>query len=812
MKEYSNFDTQYNKKYDNLNDTGFYSTKNSNAQKTNFISSNLQQSISEQKPKKQQQSSDLTFFKSEKNQSNKENYKILQKKEENIIEVDKFEQREISERKYNKIKSFASLSHQGIHRNYNEDRVKIITNLQKPSFKQGTYYWPDIHYFAIFDGHGGVKCADFLQQNLHNYILQQSDFPQFPYQAIQKGVIQAENEFLAQADRNQDNSGSCALVAIFIDAFVYIVNIGDSRAILSQNLGKEIQNLSNDHKPELEIDRIEQAGGEVYQSKENFKDYYFYNGVKYDIPYRVKPGRLSVSRTIGDKHAKMQKYGGNPNAVIAKPEISVFKLEDNYDFIVLGCDGVFDRLKSEQIIDNIWYQLKKQVISQNCQEQTNFHSFTDKCSQSILEQSMHSKSLDNVTCIVISFENFQKEFIKKSTLQNINFFDIPTNEIKQGQNKLFSNNLEYQDFKKDIKNNNTQVQQNYFMQDDYDQQKYQKQNQNSGQNNDTQQTKQQKVSENQVYQNQSLQFDENSINQNKIKSKFTNQLKQRQKYSSLEKENIYFQQLSQQLKKDLQQKIILQENEQIQQNKSKNTSIQERDLNQSSNSLVPETFNSKNKYKDYQQFKSRKQNNIKQYQQQKLIHDALDQENNLNDEKYSLIQQLRIPVQKKQNYMMENYQNENSQIQQQNVTQKKQINIQPKQKNQKYHNQSQRNEQKKINHTYLRNPSQIRLMKNSYYTENGYKNNSFENLSSTNRFYLSGRQNYNNYNNQDHLLKKNYINKSSFQLAQENSNYSDIQSHEQNNYAKFNSICINRVDNEEKFIKNNSFIKYNMYY
>lgn len=54
-----------------------------------------------------------------------------------------------------------------------------------------------------------------------------------------------------------------------------------------------------------------------------------------------------MSRTIGDKHAKMQKYGGNPNAVIAKPEISVFKLEDNYDFIVLGCDGVFDRLKSE---------------------------------------------------------------------------------------------------------------------------------------------------------------------------------------------------------------------------------------------------------------------------------------------------------------------------------------------------------------------------------------------------------------------------------------------------------------------------------
>jgi len=63
-------------------------------------------------------------------------------------------------------------------------------------------------------------------------------------------------------------------------------------------------------------------------------------------PHRVYPGRLSVSRTFGDIEAKRAKYGGNPKVVISIPEIKSFKIEDSYDFILLGCDGIFDKLNS----------------------------------------------------------------------------------------------------------------------------------------------------------------------------------------------------------------------------------------------------------------------------------------------------------------------------------------------------------------------------------------------------------------------------------------------------------------------------------
>ena len=62
---------------------------------------------------------------------------------------------------------------------------------------------------------------------------------------------------------------------------------------------------------------------------------------------RVLPGRLSVSRTIGDLEAKTPQLGGNALVVIADSSTKAVEITDDSDFIVLGCDGIFDKLSNQ---------------------------------------------------------------------------------------------------------------------------------------------------------------------------------------------------------------------------------------------------------------------------------------------------------------------------------------------------------------------------------------------------------------------------------------------------------------------------------
>jgi len=70
-------------------------------------------------------------------------------------------------------------------------------------------------------------------------------------------------------------------------------------------------------------------------------------------PHRVFPGRLSVSRTFGDIEAKLISLNGNPDVVIAEPDIKAFRIKPEHDFIILACDGIYDKLSSRNVIKKI---------------------------------------------------------------------------------------------------------------------------------------------------------------------------------------------------------------------------------------------------------------------------------------------------------------------------------------------------------------------------------------------------------------------------------------------------------------------------
>lgn len=166
------------------------------------------------------------------------------------------------------IKAYAANTYNGTVRSYNEDRVAIIIKAAKPPEFAGV--WPVCSFFAIYDGHGGSKCADFLKENLHNTIFGRECFTTDPKRAIKEAFNICEEQFLNLCDSKNEcveKSGSCALVILIYEERMFIANLGDSRAVMSYKNGERIVQVTNDHKPNNpeEKRRIASSGGRVYQ-------------------------------------------------------------------------------------------------------------------------------------------------------------------------------------------------------------------------------------------------------------------------------------------------------------------------------------------------------------------------------------------------------------------------------------------------------------------------------------------------------------------------------------------------------------------
>ena len=83
--------------------------------------------------------------------------------------------------------------------------------------------WPKCAFFGVFDGHGGYSCADFLRDNLHQFIIRDPEFPDNPRLAIINGFKNAEQYFLEAVEKFSngninmlDKSGSCAITCMFV--------------------------------------------------------------------------------------------------------------------------------------------------------------------------------------------------------------------------------------------------------------------------------------------------------------------------------------------------------------------------------------------------------------------------------------------------------------------------------------------------------------------------------------------------------------------------------------------------------------------
>ena len=295
------------------------------------------------------------------------------------------------------IKGFAYNTSMGNIRSYNEDEICVSKLFFNNKDKYDINNKNCCHFFAIYDGHGGKGCATFLKENLHKFI------SEFSFLGMKIGIDMAEEKFLTKKAVNElgkiiDPSGSCGIMLMIQGKKCIIANIGDSRLIIFKN--KEVSFTTTDHKPDsiIEKARIELSGGKLYKIQTLIPIYQ--NGSRVNAPWRVNPGQLSVSRTFGDIQAKDEKFGGNKTAIIALPDITEIELDNNYNFIVMACDGIFDVLKNEELLECIKIVIKEKNITNF--KDVNMHQLCGDFANMIIKSALAKDSFDNVSCIVIA--------------------------------------------------------------------------------------------------------------------------------------------------------------------------------------------------------------------------------------------------------------------------------------------------------------------------------------------------------------------------------------------------------------------------
>ena len=263
------------------------------------------------------------------------------------------------------------------------DSLLTIYEIQEDSHIADLKYNNKNHaLFGVFDGHGGREVASYTEQHYRD-ILKETDGYKIGdlANALRQSFLKVDEELeketgkeeLAVMKRKQppnkaplfkllgdingsgagangeqsneqlqlDSIGCTANVLIIEDMKrIIIANAGDSRCVLGRS-GRAVP-LSFDHKPddEIELRRIEKAGSVVTEGRVD--------------------GNLNLSRSLGDLKYKINKdLKPEEWPITANPDLKTVELEAGDDFIIMGCDGIWETKTNEEMVEYIYDRLKQ---------------------------------------------------------------------------------------------------------------------------------------------------------------------------------------------------------------------------------------------------------------------------------------------------------------------------------------------------------------------------------------------------------------------------------------------------------------------
>ncbi|XP_074641718.1 protein phosphatase 1G-like [Tubulanus polymorphus] len=221
-------------------------------------------------------------------------------------------------------------------------------------------------------------------------------------------------EMLAKEDEPAYGSGTTAVLCLLREKKLFVANVGDSRCVLCRG-GKAVD-MSIDHKPEdkVESDRITKAGGVVTSDG------------------RVNAG-LNLSRALGDH---IYKYNTDlplkEQMISPLPDILTAELTPNDEFMVVACDGIWNSMSSQEVVDYI----HKELIQEN---PAKLSTICEQLFMKVLAPDAHftdGTGCDNMTCIIVQFNPSKKRPSDDIDCSNDNTESSPVTAAENKRQKL----------------------------------------------------------------------------------------------------------------------------------------------------------------------------------------------------------------------------------------------------------------------------------------------------------------------------------------------------------------------------------------
>lgn len=243
---------------------------------------------------------------------------------------------------------------------------------------------PNCCYFAIYDGHGGRQCVDFVIDNLHKKLLVELQKEPHNVPEAMMQAFELTDEGIHTSGINTSGCTACCCLLrkeiAYMERVLYTAHIGDARAVLCRGgLAVRLTGQS-DHKATdpAEANRVVEAGGNIFNDRVN--------------------GMLAISRAFGDFQLKAPTW---QNDIVSNvPEVSSTLVSSQDLFVIMACDGLWDVVEDQEAV-NLVIESMREFTSLAGDNSQNSRKMGQVLARVLIEEALGRGSTDNVTCLVV---------------------------------------------------------------------------------------------------------------------------------------------------------------------------------------------------------------------------------------------------------------------------------------------------------------------------------------------------------------------------------------------------------------------------